>query len=39
MGGVGGGGGRIWEITYLEVEEGSTNNLQVRYHSFKSNTC
>ena len=34
-GGVGGG---IWEITYLKVEEGNTNNLHVHCHPFKSNT-
>ena len=36
--GLGGGGG-IWEITYLKVEEGNTNNLHVHCHSFKSNTA
>ena len=31
------GGGGIWQIIHLKVEEGNTNNLRVHCHPFKSN--
>ena len=39
LGGGGEAGGGIWEISYLKVEEGNTNNLHVHCHPLESNTA